>query len=268
MKEKNKRGITLVALVITVIVLLILAGTAISIAINGGDLFTKASDTRNTWNNAVATEETEINSALAILNTIPSTSSSSSINYGTKTAQTVDKGDTIRIGDEQFMVLKNSNGTIMAMPYYNITLTTPTARQTNVFDDSTKTTFSDSEYWTQTGINIDMTNSENNVQQYIEAYQTYLQGIAGNIVTTEIGRNYGDNTLSDFGSISSCEENSDGVKLLNPSGVGIFFVGSCRASVGGYKLVCAVNTSGYLRSGDYRYNSNLGVRPVVYISVE
>ena len=52
-----KRGITLVALVITVIVLLILAGTAISIAINGGDIFTKAKTATEAWNTAVQNEE-------------------------------------------------------------------------------------------------------------------------------------------------------------------------------------------------------------------
>lgn len=31
-----------------------------------------------------------------------------------------------------------------------------------------------------------MDNSTNNIQQYIEAYQTYLQGIAGNKVTTRV----------------------------------------------------------------------------------
>ncbi len=40
MKEKD-RGITLIALVITVIILLILAGTAISISINNSGLFEK-----------------------------------------------------------------------------------------------------------------------------------------------------------------------------------------------------------------------------------
>ena len=35
MKRKTNEGITLIALIVTVVVLLILAGTAISIAING-----------------------------------------------------------------------------------------------------------------------------------------------------------------------------------------------------------------------------------------
>ena len=64
MKKDRKyaeKGITLVALVITVIVLLILAGTTISIAVNGGDLFTKASSTRDLWNEKVDEEENAVN---------------------------------------------------------------------------------------------------------------------------------------------------------------------------------------------------------------
>ena len=57
---KNKKGITLIALIITVIVLLILAGTAISIAINGGDIFGKASQARAEWNISVENENNEI----------------------------------------------------------------------------------------------------------------------------------------------------------------------------------------------------------------
>ena len=56
-KRRAEKGITLVALVITVIVLLILAGTAITIAINGGDIFTKATTARETWNAALEEEE-------------------------------------------------------------------------------------------------------------------------------------------------------------------------------------------------------------------
>ena len=70
--KNNKRGITLIALIITVIVLLILAGTAIAIALNGGDIFGKASQARESWNNAVATEQEKIDDVWNILNTMTS----------------------------------------------------------------------------------------------------------------------------------------------------------------------------------------------------
>ena len=66
--KKNERGITLIALIITVIVLLILAGVAISIAINGGDIFGKASTARSEWNISVEQENTAIQEAMQYLN--------------------------------------------------------------------------------------------------------------------------------------------------------------------------------------------------------
>ena len=61
MNKKDKRyaekGITLVALVITVIVLLILAGTTITIAVSGESLFTKANAAKTEWNAKVQEEE-------------------------------------------------------------------------------------------------------------------------------------------------------------------------------------------------------------------
>ena len=64
----SKEGITLIALIITVIVLLILAGTAVSISINGGSIFEKANTAKEEWNRAVQTEEEEISEVVDILN--------------------------------------------------------------------------------------------------------------------------------------------------------------------------------------------------------
>ena len=75
--KNNERGITLIALIITVIVLLILAGTAISIALNGGDIFGKAQTAREEWNVAVQKEEVELQNAIELLNTISNDSKQS-----------------------------------------------------------------------------------------------------------------------------------------------------------------------------------------------
>ena len=69
--KRNERGITLIALIITVIVLLILAGTAIGIALNGGDIFGKASQAREGWNVAVEKEESTINQYLNYIKQMP-----------------------------------------------------------------------------------------------------------------------------------------------------------------------------------------------------
>ena len=49
---KKEKGITLIALVVTIIVLLILAGVAISLTIAQGGIFDKAEKAANTWRNA------------------------------------------------------------------------------------------------------------------------------------------------------------------------------------------------------------------------
>ena len=69
-KFQTQKGITLIALIITVIILLILAGTAISIAINGGDIFNKAAQARTKWNEQVNEENTVLNYYIEYLDNI------------------------------------------------------------------------------------------------------------------------------------------------------------------------------------------------------
>ena len=70
MKIKNKHGITLIALVITIIVLLILAGVAVSIGLNGGDVFNRANQAKAGWNAKVAEGDQKLSEAWNILNSI------------------------------------------------------------------------------------------------------------------------------------------------------------------------------------------------------
>ena len=55
---KKEKGITLIALVVTIIVLLILAGVAISLTIGQGGIFYRAQVAANTWRNAETNEST------------------------------------------------------------------------------------------------------------------------------------------------------------------------------------------------------------------
>lgn len=59
---KKESGITLVALVVTIIVLLILAGVAISLTLGQNGIFTRAQNAANTWGNATQNEDAEVNS--------------------------------------------------------------------------------------------------------------------------------------------------------------------------------------------------------------
>lgn len=59
LRRIKEKGITLIALVITIIVLLILAGVTLSIAIDNGGLIGRAREAKTTWQRA-ETNETEL----------------------------------------------------------------------------------------------------------------------------------------------------------------------------------------------------------------
>ena len=58
--KKQEKGITLVALVVTIIVLLILAGIVISLTVGNNGLFSRAENAANTWRMAEANEQEEM----------------------------------------------------------------------------------------------------------------------------------------------------------------------------------------------------------------
>ena len=64
---KGQKGITLVALVITIIVMLILVGVSVTVAISGG-LFTKASDGASNTQKAANAERNLSDGKVTVLN--------------------------------------------------------------------------------------------------------------------------------------------------------------------------------------------------------
>lgn len=64
---KGQKGITLVALVITIIVMLILVGVSVTVAINGG-LFTKAKDGASNTQKAANAERNLSDGKVTVLN--------------------------------------------------------------------------------------------------------------------------------------------------------------------------------------------------------
>ena len=58
---KKETGITLVALVVTIIVLLILAGVSLSMVFSQDGIFQRAENAANKWNAAAANEATYLN---------------------------------------------------------------------------------------------------------------------------------------------------------------------------------------------------------------
>ena len=59
---KNSRGITLIALVVTIIVLLILAGTTYTLVIGNEGIFDKAKNATEKYENSARNEQKDMNS--------------------------------------------------------------------------------------------------------------------------------------------------------------------------------------------------------------
>ena len=60
-KNKQERGITLIALVVTIVVLLILAGVSISLVLNNNGVISKAKDAKNQYAEAQTNDEKQLN---------------------------------------------------------------------------------------------------------------------------------------------------------------------------------------------------------------
>ena len=65
---KEKRGITLIVLAVTIVVILILAGVTIDVTLGQNGILEKSKETANRMNNLVKEDETELNELLNELN--------------------------------------------------------------------------------------------------------------------------------------------------------------------------------------------------------
>ena len=61
LKIKQEKGITLIALVVTIVVLLILAGVSISLVLNNNGVISKAKDAKNQYAEAQTNDERQLN---------------------------------------------------------------------------------------------------------------------------------------------------------------------------------------------------------------
>ena len=67
-KNTNEKGITLIALVVTIIIILILAGITINMLLGENGIIRTAQEAKNTWENAIAKEQEELNNLMNELN--------------------------------------------------------------------------------------------------------------------------------------------------------------------------------------------------------
>mgnify|MGYP002800560829 FL=1 len=67
---KEKRGITLIALAVTIVIILILAGVTIDAVFSDNGIINKAKEAANAMKNAVVNDQAELNDLLEELNEI------------------------------------------------------------------------------------------------------------------------------------------------------------------------------------------------------
>ena len=174
-------------------------------------------------------------------------------NYGEgKTKTTVAAGDEITITNgtttEYFTVISNTNGTILAMPKYNITLTEDHPVQSS---SAGTTSFSTTNYWTQGDDTIVMSDSRNNIQKYINAYKTTLEDMGAEGITVRAAK------------YSELSASGITAAMRNPGQTGYFWLGSGHSFYA--SDVWIVNSDGGINySSDY--SNSRGVRPVIIIS--
>ena len=175
------------------------------------------------------------------------------VNYGEgKTKATVAAGDEITITNgtttEYFTVISNTNGTILAMPKYNITLTEDHPVQSS---SAGTTSFSTTNYWTQGDDTIVMSDSRNNIQKYINAYKTTLEDMGAEGITVRAAK------------YSELSASGITAAMRNPGQTGYFWLGSGHSFYA--SDVWIVNSDGGINySSDY--SNSRGVRPVIIIS--
>ena len=136
---KNTKGITLIALVITIIVLILLAGVSISLIMDNNGIATKAKQAGQNYQNAAIEEQTAINSIFSGLNGGSSTP--------TYTAYVI--GQEVTVGGESFYVLENSDATqssVTLLAKYNLNQA-GTAQAPNAAYGDTAVRFSNKKYW-------------------------------------------------------------------------------------------------------------------------
>jgi len=300
---KSRNGITLIALVITIIVLLILAGISISMLSGDNGILQKATDAKTntgkttvielaqtdilgqiTENKGETITETQLKTILnkyfeEINEDLPEDLSETTItltakaeyggytnialvdiyngtlkieplsiiNYGGKTAETVEVGDDLTIETEKFMVIKvSADKKITAMPYYNITSTGTCLQNSSAGTMS----FASSNYWNESNVDIDMTDSRNTIQKYILSYQDTLQNFGASNVTTRVPR------YSDVSNLTTIQR--------NPGQIGEFWIGTSGSK--SVQYVRKINSGGLIISTQ-TFSNHFGVRPLIEIAL-
>ena len=111
-KLKKQKGITLIALVITIVVLIILAGVAINLTLSQNGIFNKATKARNDYQQAATNEQVALNEITDYITNIEFESNTTNPTEKAKDIATV-------IGKDYFTeptTIKDNNGNLIRVP--------------------------------------------------------------------------------------------------------------------------------------------------------
>ena len=108
--KNNENAITLVALVVTIIVLIILAGISISLVLGNNGIITKARDARSNFQRAAEEEQTNLDNLYAEMNEKISGTSNQGGQGGGAGGNTITAGQTATEGNKNY-----SDGTSTAI---------------------------------------------------------------------------------------------------------------------------------------------------------
>ena len=174
---KTSKGITLVALVITIIILIILAGVSNSLVMGDNGIATKARQGATNYQNAAKEEMSLINTLLDNVGYDETPGGGSGNPPTTYAAYSI--GQEVTVGGESFYVLENSGAsqsTVTLLAKYNLSNTANELghymQLENASYEDTKSTFSNSNYWVSdwiSGTKLDLNNYSVPVTENIES---------------------------------------------------------------------------------------------------
>lgn len=170
-KNIEEKGITLVALVVTIIILLILAGVTINMVLGQDGLIKKSKIAKEKYENSALEEQEEMNGATEIMNNLYSQYSTPSEDNVVKPVvkkgdvviiksniNMVAIGDTLKVSkddlmDQEFYVIGKENNNLTLLSKYNLNKN-PIEGSTTIFTQApnkiyaeTSVAFSSSYYW-------------------------------------------------------------------------------------------------------------------------
>ena len=277
----SKKGITLVALVVTVIILIILAGVSISIVLGDNGLATKARMGAQNYQNSSKEEMSLINS---LLDNIREDQPGGGPGGGGPVAYTL--GQEVKVGNEHFYVIQDNDTTeattIRLLAKYCLN-TAATAQEPNVSPTTTQCNFSGDNYWRSTwsaGAPTDLNDypnvpatetTSNNVIKKAQAYASSLGATKGELLTLEEAQGflapltpgqpgYANPTMAHI--IIGYANVWDG---SNNNGSLNYWLGTAFVS-NDYQVFVVEGWNGRIYFFDYNSSSNTGVRPVITIN--